>query len=120
MRSIAESWGQAKEIITNLDKLATSGRSIEIALRMLQARLLQYGIWTALIGTVAYLGFREDAFRELNAALGVGRYVIPGTLLCVASIFVFMVLRQGRKLAAIEQSNVVGREVSQRSLGRVR
>ena len=120
MRSIAESWGQAKEIITNLDKLATSGRSIEIALRTLQARLLQYGIWTALIGTVAYLGFREDAFRELNAALGVGRYVIPGTLLFVASIFVFMVLRQGRKLAAIEQSNVVGREVSQRSLGRVR
>jgi hypothetical protein len=29
-------------------------------------------------------------------------------------------LRQGRKLAAIEQSNVIGREVSQRSLGRVR
>jgi ubiquinone biosynthesis protein len=31
-----------------------------------------------------------------------------------------MALRQGRKLAAIEQSNVIGREVSQRSLGRVR
>jgi ubiquinone biosynthesis protein len=118
--SIAESWGQAKELVANLDKLATSGRSIEISLRMLQVRLLQYGIWAALIGTGAYLGFREDAFSGLNAVLGVGKYFIPGTLLFVASIFMFMVLRQGRKLAAIEQSNVIGREVSQRSLGRVR
>jgi hypothetical protein len=118
--SVAESWGQAKELVANLGKLATSGRSIEISLRTLQVRLLQYGIWAALIGTGAYLGFREDAFSGLNAALGVGKYFIPGTLLFVASIFMFMVLRQGRKLAAIEQSNVIGREVSQRSLGRVR
>lgn len=120
MRSVSESWGQAREIVANLNKLATSGRSIEISLRTLQARLLQYGIWAALIGTVAYLGFREDAFRSLSALLGVGKYFIPGMLLFVASIFMFMVLRQGRKLAAIEHSNVVGREVSQRSLGRVR
>lgn len=120
IRSIAESWGQAKEIKANLDKLVTSGRSIEISLRTLQARLLQYGIWAVLIGTIAYLGFREDAFSSLSAALGVGKYFIPGALLFVASIFLFMVLRQGRKLAAIEQSNVVGREVSQRGLGRVR
>jgi len=118
--SVAESWGQAKEIMTNANKLLTSGRSIEISLRMLQARLLQYGIWTALIGTIAYLGFREDAFTSLNAALGVGKYAIPGTLLFCAFIFLLMVFRQGRKLAAIEQSNVIGREVSQRSLGRVR
>jgi predicted unusual protein kinase regulating ubiquinone biosynthesis (AarF/ABC1/UbiB family) len=118
--SVAESWEQTKEIVANLRKLATSGRSIEITLRTLQARLLQYGIWTALIGTVAYIGFREDAFRGLNAVLGLGKYFIPGTLLFVASIFVLMVVRQGRKLAAIERSNVIGREVSQRSLGRVR
>jgi ubiquinone biosynthesis protein len=118
--SVAESWEQAKEIVANLGKLATSSRSIEINLRTLQARLLQYGIWTALIGTGAYLGFREDAFRGLNAVLGLGKYFIPGTLLFVASIFVLMFLRQGRKLAAIEQSNVIGREVSQRNLGRVR
>jgi ubiquinone biosynthesis protein len=86
----------------------------------MQARLLQYGIWTALIGTIAYLGFREDAFTSLNAALGVGKYAIPGTLLFLAFMFMLLVLRQGRKLAAIEQSNVIGREVSQRSLGRVR
>jgi hypothetical protein len=118
--SVTESWGQAKEIVANVGKLLTSGRSIEISLRMLQARLLQYGIWTALIGTVAYLGFREDAFTSLNAVLGVGKYFIPGTLLFFAFIFMLLVLRQGRKLAAIEQSNVIGREVSQRSLGRVR
>lgn len=118
--SLAESWGQARELVANLSKLATSGRAIEISIRMLQVRLLQYGIWTALIGTGAYLGFREEAFTSLNAALGVGRYFIPGTLLFVASIFMFMVLRQGRRLAAIEQSNLIGREVSQRSLGRVR
>lgn len=120
IRSVAESWGQAKEIVANLDKLVTSGRSIEISLRTQQARLLQYGIWAALIGTVAYLGFREGAFRSLSAVLGVGKYFIPGMLLFVASIFIFMVLRQGRKLADIEHSNIVGREVSQRSLGRVR
>jgi ubiquinone biosynthesis protein len=118
--SVTESWGQAKEIADNVGKLLTSGRSIEISLRMLQARLLQYGIWTALIGTVAYLGFREDAFTSLNAVLGVGKYFIPGTLLFFAFIFMLLVLRQGRKLAAIEQSNVIGRQVSQRSLGRVR
>jgi ubiquinone biosynthesis protein len=118
--SVTESWEQAKEIVANVNKLLTSGRSIEISLRTLQARLLQYGIWTALIGTVAYLGFREDAFTSLNAVLGVGKYFIPGTLLFFAFIFMLMVLRQGRKLAAIEQSNVIGREVSQRSLGRVR
>jgi ubiquinone biosynthesis protein len=118
--SVTDTWGQAREMMANANKLMTSGRSIEISLRMLQARLLQYGIWTALIGTVAYLGFREDAFTSLNAALGVGKYVIPGTLLVFASIFMLLGLRQGRKLAAIEQSNVIGREVSQRSLGRVR
>jgi predicted unusual protein kinase regulating ubiquinone biosynthesis (AarF/ABC1/UbiB family) len=118
--SLAETWGQAKELISNLDKLATTGRSIEASLRMLQARLLQYGISTALIGTVAYLGFREDAFSGLNAALGVGKYFIPGTLLFVAAIFMLMLLRQGRRLAVIERSNVIGRELSQRSLGRVR
>jgi hypothetical protein len=73
-----------------------------------------------LIGTIAYLGFREDAFTSLNAALGVGKYFIPGTLLFCAFIFMLLALRQGRKLAAIEQSNVIGQEVSQRSLGRVR
>lgn len=119
-RSIAESWGQIKEISANLDKLATSGRSIEISLRTLQTRLLQYGVWAALIGTIAYLGFREDAFGGLSAALGVGKYFIPGALLFVASIFLIMVLRQGRKLTAIEQSNVIGREVSRRGMGRVR
>jgi len=118
--SIVESWGHAKEIAANLNKLATSGRSIEISLRTLQIRLMQYGIWMALIGTGAYLGFREDAFTGLNSVLGLGKYFIPGTLLVVAAIFMFMVLRQGRKLAAMEQSNVIGREVSQRSLGRVR
>jgi ubiquinone biosynthesis protein len=118
--SVTESWGQAKEIMANANKLLTSGRSIEISLRMLQARLMQYGIWTALIGTIAYLGFREDAFTSLNAALGVGKYFIPGTLLFCAFIFMLLALRQGRKLAAIEQSNVIGQEVSQRSLGRVR
>lgn len=117
---VTESWGQAKEIVANVNKLLTSGRSIEISLRTLQARLMQYGIWTALIGTVAYLGFREDAFTSLNAVLGVGKYFIPGTLLFFAFIFMLLVLRQGRKLAAIEQSNVIGREVSQRNLGRVR
>lgn len=118
--SVTESWGQTKEIVANVGKLLTSGRSIEISLRTLQARLLQYGIWTALIGTIAYLGFREDAFTSLNAALGVGKYFIPGTLLFCAFVFMLMALRQGRKLAAIEQSSVIGREVSQRSLGRVR
>jgi ubiquinone biosynthesis protein len=118
--SVTESWGQAKEIVDYVGKLLTSGRSIEISLRTLQARLLQYGIWTALIGTVAYLGFREEAFTSLNAVLGVGKYFIPGTLLFFAFIFMLLVLRQGRKLASIEQSNVIGREVSQRSLGRVR
>ncbi len=117
---VTETWGQAREIMANANKLMTSGRSIEVSLRMLQARLLQYGIWTALIGTIAYLGFREDAFTSLNAALGVGKYFIPVTLLFCAFIFMLMALRQGRKLAAIEQSNVIGREVSQRSLGRVR
>ena len=119
-RSISETWGQAKEISANLDKLVTSGRSIEISLRTLQTRLLQYGVWAALIGTIAYLGFREDAFSGLSAALGVGRYFIPGALLSVASIFLLMVLRQGRKLTAIEQSNAIGQEVSRRGLGRVR
>jgi ubiquinone biosynthesis protein len=118
--SVSASWGQAKDLATNVGKLLTSGRSIEISLRMLQARLLQYGIWTALIGTVAYLGFREDAFANLNAALGVGKFVIPGMLLFFAFIFMLLVFSQGRKLAAIEKSNVAGREVSQRSLGRVR
>jgi hypothetical protein len=87
---------------------------------MLQTRLLQYGIWTALIGTIASLGFREDAFASLNSALGVGQYFIPGTLLFCAFIFMLLALRQGRKLAAIEQSSVIGQEVSRRSLGRVR
>ncbi len=118
--SVAESWEQAREIVANLGKLATSGRSIEINLRTLQVRLLQYGIWTALIGAGAYLGFREDAFRSLNALLGLDKHFIPGTLLFVAFVCVLMFLRQGRKLAAIEQSNVIGREVSQRNLGRVR
>jgi ubiquinone biosynthesis protein len=118
--SVTETWGEAKEIVANLSKLLTSGRSIEVSLRMLQTRLLQYGIWTALIGTIASLGFREDAFASLNAALGVGQYFIPGTLLFCAFIFMLLALRQGRKLAAIEQSNVIGQEVSRRSLGRVR
>jgi ubiquinone biosynthesis protein len=118
--SVTETWGETKEIIANLSKLLTSGRSIEVSLRMLQTRLLQYGIWTALIGTIASLGFRENAFASLNAALGVGQYFIPGTLLFCAFIFMVLALRQGRKLAAIEHSTVVGQEVSRRSLGRVR
>ena len=117
---VTETWGQTREIVANVGKLLTSGRSIEISLRMLQARLLQYGVWTASIGTIASLGFREDAFATLNAALGVGKYFIPGTLLFCAFIFMLLALRQGRKLAAIEQTNVIGQEVSQRSLGRVR
>ncbi|MDT9702889.1 hypothetical protein, partial [Streptomyces sp. P17] len=53
MGSVTETWGETKEIIASVRKLLTSGRSIEVSLRMLQARLLQYGIWTALIGTIA-------------------------------------------------------------------
>src|SRR6266567_1462576 len=40
--SVTETWGEAKEIVANLGKLLTSGRSIEVSLRMLQTRLLQY------------------------------------------------------------------------------
>jgi predicted unusual protein kinase regulating ubiquinone biosynthesis (AarF/ABC1/UbiB family) len=120
LEAAASSYQQVKEVISDFQQLQYSGRAIEVSLRSLQARVLQYAVWAILIGTGAYLGFRDQTFLPLQNALGIGEYWIPTALLIATLVFIAMIFSQGRKLAVLERSNVIGRSLSRRSFGRVR
>ena len=116
MDAIRSSFRQATEIVTNFKRLQDSGQAIELSLRTLQARLLQYVVWVILISAAAYVSLRNRTFESL----GLGKYWIPSALLILALGMVFKILSQSRKLAAISRTTALSLDISRRSAGRVR
>jgi predicted unusual protein kinase regulating ubiquinone biosynthesis (AarF/ABC1/UbiB family) len=119
--SIMRYYQEARRLLANFKSTQRSSRMIEISLRTLQARLLQYGFWALFIGACALFGFRDETIQNLQLVLGLGRYWIPSSLLVVVLALLAMMWRQGRRLRVIDLSpDLSNRDVSNRSFGQVR
>lgn len=108
------------DMFSDLQKVPQSGLSIEISLRRLRIRLIQYGLLASLVGAATYISFHDEALHRLEAMVGVGPYWIPAALSLSTLTLVTLMWRQGRRLVAIDRSTVTEGEVSLRSFGRVR
>jgi predicted unusual protein kinase regulating ubiquinone biosynthesis (AarF/ABC1/UbiB family) len=111
---------QARLMLSELRTIQKTSQSIEISLRTLRIRLLQYGFWAVLIVAAAYLAVNNDTLNSLQSSLGLQPHWTAAALLVFALFLVSRIWRQGRQLAAIDRSIVTARELSNRSLGRVR
>ena len=115
--SLVEYSQEAQRVFTNLRKLQKSGQMIEISLRTLRIRLMQYGFWSILVSVCTYLGFRDEAIRQFHIS---GRLFRILRLVPFAIILLGRIWRQGKQLAAVDRSIVTSSEISVRSFGRVR
>ena len=118
--SLVEYSQEAQRVFTNLRKLQKSGQMIEISLRTLRIRLMQYGFWSILVSVCTYLGFRDEAIRQFQISVGLPPYWIPATFVFLAIILLARIWRQGKQLAAVDRSIITSSEISVRSFGRVR
>jgi predicted unusual protein kinase regulating ubiquinone biosynthesis (AarF/ABC1/UbiB family) len=119
--SIIGYYRDARRLLANFKTTLRSSRMIEISLKTLQARLLQYGFWALFIGVCALFGFRDETIQNLQLVLGLGRYWIPSSLMVIVLALLAMMWRQGRRLKVIDlSSDLSHREVSNRSFGQVR
>jgi ubiquinone biosynthesis protein len=118
--SLVEYSQEAQRVFTNLRKLQKSGQMIEISLRTLRIRLMQYGFWSILVSVCTYLGFRDEAIRQLQISVGLEPYWIPAAFVFFAIILLGRIWRQGKRLAAVDRSIITSSEISVRSFGRVR
>jgi predicted unusual protein kinase regulating ubiquinone biosynthesis (AarF/ABC1/UbiB family) len=118
--SLVEYSQEAQRVFTNLRKLQKSGQMIEISLRTLRIRLMQYGFWSILVSVCTYLGFRDEAIRQFQISVGLKPYWIPATFVFFAILLLSRIWRQGKRLAAVDRSIITSSEISVRSFGRVR
>jgi ubiquinone biosynthesis protein len=119
--SLVEYSRDAQRVFTNLRQLQKSGQMIEISLRTLRIRLMQYGFWSILVLVCTYLGFRDEAIRQFQISVGLQPYWVPATFLFFALILLTRIWRQGKRLSAVDRSiTVTSSEISVRSFGRVR
>ena len=118
--SLVEYSQDAQRVFTNLRKLQKSGQMIEISLRTLRIRLMQYGFWSILVSVCTYLGFRDEAIRQFQISAGLKPYWIPAIFVFFAIILLSRIWRQGKRLAAVDRSIITSSEISVRSFGRVR
>jgi predicted unusual protein kinase regulating ubiquinone biosynthesis (AarF/ABC1/UbiB family) len=119
--SIMGYYQEARRLLGNFKTTQRSSRMIEISLKTLQARLLQYGFWAFFIGACALFAFRDERIQNLQLVLGLGRYWIPSSLLVIVLALLAMMWRQGRRLRVIDLSpDISHRDISNRSFGQVR
>ena len=107
----------AVELVSDLRRLRNSAQAIDVSMRTLRIRLLQYGFWAVLVAACAYFGLRDQSFVERAMA---GPVVLPLIFLAIALFLLNRFWRQGRQLSRVDRAIVGTREVSHRSLGRVR
>jgi hypothetical protein len=113
VEQMARLYRDAVDLVSDLRKLHNSARDIDITLRTLRIRLLQYGFWGVLAAACTYFGLREQETTVLKA------FLLPGALL-IALFLLGRVWRQSRQLSRVDRAIVSTGEVSSRSLGRVR
>lgn len=111
---------QARLVFGELQAVQTISHGIEISLRTLRLRVLQYGFWATLVAAAAYLSLYNDRFHGLQVSLGLNPRWTSALLLAFAIVLVSRIWRHGRQLAAIDRSIVSTTEVSSRSGGHVR
>ena len=113
----ARLYQDAVELLSDLRRLHSSAQTIEVSLRTLRIRLLQYGFWAVLVAAAAYFGLRAEALHQTTA---LKPFLLPGAFLVAGLFLVNRLWRQGRQLSRVDRAIVSTREVSSRSLGRVR
>jgi ubiquinone biosynthesis protein len=118
--SLVEYSQEAQRVFSNLRKLQKSGQMIEISLRTLRIRLMQYGFWSILVSVCTYLAFRDEAIRQFQISVGLEPYWIPAAFVLFAIILLGRIWRQGKRLSAVDRSIITSSEISVRSFGRVR
>jgi ubiquinone biosynthesis protein len=107
----------AVELVSDLRRLHNSAQAIDISLRTLRIRLLQYGFWAVLAAACTYFGFRDETLQQTTA---LKPFLLPGAFLFVVLFLLNRVWRQSRQLSQVDRAIVSTGEVSSRSLGRVR
>jgi predicted unusual protein kinase regulating ubiquinone biosynthesis (AarF/ABC1/UbiB family) len=118
--TIVQYYQDGKRLFAGLRDVQKSGYLIEISLRTLRIRLMQYGFWAILIAVCAFLGFQDESLRQLQTSVGVKPFWIPAALVIFAIVLFRRIWRQGKRLSAMDRAIVTSREVSGRSFGRVR
>jgi ubiquinone biosynthesis protein len=114
---MARLYHDAVELVSDLRRLHNSAQAIEVSLRTLRIRLLQYGFWAVLAAACTYFGFRDETLQQTTA---LQPFLLPGAFLFVALFLLSRLWRQSRQLSRVDRAIVSTGEVSRRSLGRVR
>lgn len=117
IEQMARLYQDGVELVSDLRRLHNSAQAIEISLRTLRIRLIQYAFWAVGVAACAYFGFRDEA---LLRAAGFKPLLYMGVVLLVALFLANRVWRQSRQLSRVDGAIVSTGEVSRRSFGRVR
>lgn len=107
---IQQGFHDTRQLFSDLNRIQSSTRVIEISLRTLQIRLLGYGVWAAIIGVGLYLLYNDTTFDLLRVLPGSGRFWGTAGLVLGAIIFLIMIFRQGRKLASMDSASTNRRD----------
>ena len=102
LSGIQQGFHDTRQLFSDLNRIQSSTRVIEISLRTLQIRLLGYGVWAAIIGVGLYLLYNDTTFDLLRLLPGSGRFWGTTAVIIGAVVFLTMILRQGRKLASMD------------------
>jgi len=116
IENVGRLYRDATDLMSDLRKLHNSARTIDVSLRTLRIRLLQYGFWASLAAACAYFGLREEI---LLGEVKLKALIVPVAVVA-AAFLVSRVLRQSRQLSYLDRAAISTGEVSSRSRGRVR
>ena len=108
--ALQQGFHDTRQLFSDLNRIQSSTRVIEISLRTLQIRLLGYGVWAAIIGVGLYLLYNDTTFDLLRVLPGSGRFWGTAGLVLGAIVFLTMILRQGRKIASMDGASTNRRD----------
>jgi predicted unusual protein kinase regulating ubiquinone biosynthesis (AarF/ABC1/UbiB family) len=114
---VAKLYQDAVELVSDLRHLHSSAQAIDVSMRTLRIRLIQYGFWAVLVAVCAFFGLRDKALLEATVAKP---FVLPIAFLLVALFLINRIWRQSRQLSRVDRAIVGTRQIPTRSLGRVR
>jgi predicted unusual protein kinase regulating ubiquinone biosynthesis (AarF/ABC1/UbiB family) len=117
IENVARLYQDAVELVSDLRRLHNSAQAIDMSLRTLRTRLLQYCFWGVLVAVATYFGLRDEHLRQVMA---LKPFLLPGAFLGVAVFLFNRLWRQSRQLSRVDRAIVSTREIASRSLGRVR
>jgi predicted unusual protein kinase regulating ubiquinone biosynthesis (AarF/ABC1/UbiB family) len=96
---------QATRLVSDFRGTQAIGRTFQVWLDMLEARLLSYEFWAVVLGVGAYLIFQDDSLQSAQHMLGAGRHWLAGAMIVTMAALLVLIWRQGRRLAAADHRN---------------